>query len=177
MSFSWGFTDNDQYTMAGFKMNYFDLANYAKIKDDNSSKEYVNLTCPVNQQEHVHVRAEALNSVSTSFKKVYPSSAKGGYQFSVKDEMVGRNTDADGNNYDDYARVTITCAASDGTNVTNGLVTGADWLPLIMRAVSRLANVTYDISDGTVTVKATQTQLDHLMHGSSELVMANTSQA
>lgn len=109
--------------------------------------------------EVVSFKYQKLKSISTNkeMKQLYPSIAKDGFQFVVKDEYFERITDADGTVHDEpvvayfVLRTTRGSSIQDGSNVDT--------------VIRRLYGTA--VMQGASTDSPTDTMFDRLLHGAT----------
>ena len=133
--------------------------NYVQVTTpDASAAVYINVESNNQIPEILSFKTSVLKKVSRNplMTYLFPSKAKGGYQFVIKHEGIQRNTDAAGVSTDEPFVVYTVCRG------TKGLVAdGAFWL----NQMNRLAGFYGTLNAGGTAYEAVQKKLDRLTRG------------
>jgi hypothetical protein len=176
----WNYTQTLKNLLIQFpKLDFSRFKRDKKKEDDNRETAYINLDSPAGCSEVIKFRQTSISDWKTdkTLRTSYAPSSKRGYSFKISDYTTWRETTADGDVYDNPIQVSISCAATEGTAVEGGIMTGADWIPHINRAYALALGLLYDLSDDQMTLLEQQDQLDMIMHGATDLVNAIKEQA
>lgn len=174
-----GTTTSTKMPLLGWKDNYVELVEENRSSDTTMKKVYNNLTSPTNQPEHITIEVGRRdNIVLPNMKTAYAPSSKKGYVGRIRIDNILRTTDEQGISYDDGLWAQLQFGATDGTNRSGGIASGADWLKIFQRLEAVFTSGLYDISDAAITVnESSQPVLDVMMHSSTNIPDAITTQA
>lgn len=91
--------------------------NYAE-KDTEVSTSCNNTTCAIDLGEKIVFKTRDLNKVTTSVTSMHPEPTPIATQFSIREEVLGRTTMADGSVIDDPLTVVLTVQVPKSSNVS-----------------------------------------------------------